>query len=684
MLPGTQLCWGHLPAQTWADPQPGSLPAGNRYLVPRVQHPAPFFKAKGYAMRLETPLLDTVHTPADLRSLSDAQLASLADELRSEVISVVSETGGHLGSSLGVVELSVAIHAVFNTPVDKLIWDVGHQCYPHKILTGRRAQMRSLRQGGGLSGFTKRSESEYDPFGAAHSSTSISAALGFAVGRDMGQPTGDAIAVIGDGAITAGMAYEAMNAAGHLGQRLFVILNDNDMSIAPPVGALNKYLNGLSAAAPFAALRNMAEGFEAALPGPLREGARRARALVTGMPGGGTLFEELGFSYIGPIDGHDMPSLLATLRAAKTRATGPILIHAVTVKGKGYAPAENAADKYHGVAKFDVISGTQAKSKSNAPAYTSVFGNALTTEAARDGKIVGITAAMPSGTGLDILAARFPARVFDVGIAEQHGVTFAAGLAAAGLKPFVAIYSTFLQRGYDQIVHDVALQGLPVRFAIDRAGLVGADGATHAGAFDVGYLANLPGFVVMAPGDEAELVHMVATAAAYDQGPIAFRYPRGEGSGVQMPERGLVLEIGRGRVLREGTDVALLCFGAQLTECLLAAETLAVQGLSVTVADARFAKPLDTDLIGQLARHHAAIVTIEQGAAGGFGAQVLQHLANSGGLDHGLRVRTLTLPDRFIEQASPAAMYADAGLSVADIVQAVQRVAPNRQAALRA
>jgi len=621
-----------------------------------------------------TPTLDRVTTPADLRNLSDADLRRVADELRAEVISVVSETGGHLGSSLGVVELSVAIHAVFNTPVDKLIWDVGHQCYPHKILTGRRRQMRSLRQGGGLSGFTKRSESEYDPFGAAHSSTSISAALGFTIGRDMGQPTGDAIAVIGDGAITAGMAYEAMNAAGHLNKRLFVILNDNDMSIAPPVGALNKYLNGLSAHAPFSALRGMAEGFEAALPGPLRDGARRARALVTGMPGGGTLFEELGFSYIGPVDGHDMPALLATLRAAKARASGPVLIHAITVKGKGYAPAETSADKYHGVAKFDVASGTQAKSKSNAPAYTSVFGQTLTDEAARDGRIVGITAAMPSGTGLDIMARRFPGRVFDVGIAEQHGVTFAAGMAASGLKPFVAIYSTFLQRGFDQIVHDVALQGLPVRFAIDRAGLVGADGATHAGSFDVAYLANLPGFVVMAAGDEAELVDMVATAAAYDAGPISFRYPRGEGVGAVLPERGRVLDIGRGRVVRQGDRVALLSFGAHLAECLLAAEALAAQGVAVTVADARFAKPLDTDLIGQLAVHHEAVLTVEQGAAGGFGAQVLQHLANSGGLDHGLKLRTLTLPDRFIEQASPAAMYADAGLTAADIQAAVLRV----------
>lgn len=620
-------------------------------------------------MQHDTPLLDQVDSPRDLRRMSDGELARLADELRGEVISVVSETGGHLGSSLGVVELSVAIHAVFNTPADKLIWDVGHQCYPHKILTGRRARMRSLRQGGGLSGFTKRSESDYDPFGAAHSSTSISAALGFTVGRDMGQATGDAIAVIGDGAITAGMAYEAMNAAGHMGKRMFVILNDNDMSIAPPVGALNKYLNGLSAHAPFAALRSLAEGVESSLPGPLRDGARRARQLVTGMPGGGTLFEELGFSYIGPIDGHNMAELLATLRAARTRATGPVLIHAITVKGKGYAPAENSADKYHGVAKFDVVSGTQAKSKSNAPAYTSVFGRALTEEAARDGKIVAVTAAMPSGTGLDIMAARFPQRVFDVGIAEQHGVTFAAGMAAVGLKPFVAIYSTFLQRGYDQIVHDVALQGLPVRFAIDRAGLVGADGATHAGAFDVGYLCNLPGFVVMAAGDEAELVHMVATAAAYDEGPISFRYPRGDGVGVEMPSSGRLLEIGKGRVLREGTQVALLSLGAHLSECLAAAEDLETRGISVTVADARFAKPLDTGLIDQLVRHHAVVVTVEQGAQGGFGAQVLQYLANSGQLDGNVRLRTMTLPDRFIDQASPDAMYRDAGLTRADIAR---------------
>jgi 1-deoxy-D-xylulose-5-phosphate synthase len=641
-----------------------------------MTHAAPIHSA--------TPTLDRVTHPADLRGMSDADLVKVADELRSEVISVVSKTGGHLGSSLGVVELSVAIHAVFNTPVDKLIWDVGHQCYPHKILTGRRDRMQTLRQGGGVSGFTKRSESEYDPFGAAHSSTSISAALGFTIGRDMGQPTGDAIAVIGDGAITAGMAYEAMNAAGDLGKRLFIILNDNDMSIAPPVGALNRYLNSLAERGPLAGLRGMVAGFEAALPGPLRDGARRARALVTGMPGGGTLFEELGLQYIGPVDGHDLPLLLATLRAAKTRATGPVLIHAITVKGKGYAPAENSADKYHGVAKFDVISGTQAKAVSNAPAYTSVFGNALTNAAARDGRIVAVTAAMPSGTGLDIMARRFPARVFDVGIAEQHGVTFAAGMAAAGLKPFVAIYSTFLQRGYDQIVHDVALQGLPVRFAIDRAGLVGADGATHAGAFDVGFLANLPGFVVMAPGDEAELVHMVATAAEYDAGPISFRFPRGEGVGAEMPEAGTPIEIGRGRVVRQGSDLALLSFGAHLNECHAAADLLAQQGISVTIADARFAKPLDTDLVTQLVRHHAAVITVEQGASGGFGAQVLEYLANSGGLDHGVRLRTLTLPDRFIEQASPAAMYADAGLDAAHIVRAGVAVLASTRHALRA
>jgi 1-deoxy-D-xylulose-5-phosphate synthase len=619
--------------------------------------------------RPPTPLLDRIAGPADLKALSDGQLAELAHELRAEVISAVSETGGHLGSSLGVVELTVAIHAVFNTPADKLILDVGHQCYPHKVLTGRRDRIRTLRMEGGLSGFTRRSESEFDPFGAAHSSTSISAALGFTVARDMGMPTGDAIALIGDGAISAGMAYEAMNHAGDLGRRLFVILNDNEMSIAPPVGAMSKYLSGLNPLMPFARL---AEGMEAALPGPFREGARRARALVTGQPDRGTLFEELGFSYIGPVDGHDMADLLAVLRAAKVRASGPVLIHAITRKGKGYAPAETAADKYHGVAKFDVMSGEQKASKSNAPSYTKVFGQALLTEARADARVVAITAAMPSGTGVDILAKAMPQRVFDVGIAEQHAVTMAAGMAAAGLRPFCAIYSTFLQRAYDQVVHDVALQRLPVRFAIDRAGLVGADGATHAGAFDVAYLSNLPGFTVMAAADEAELMDMVATAAAFDEGPIAFRYPRGDGVGVEMPARGRLLEIGRGRVVQEGGDAAILSFGAHLAECVAAAEDLAAEGLGVTVADARFSKPLDTGLIGQLVRHHGVVVTVEQGAQGGFGAMVLHHLANSGQLEGGVSVRTMTLPDRFIDHASPEAMYRNAGLTRADIARTLR------------
>ncbi len=622
-----------------------------------------------------TPTLDRVAGPADLKVLNDAELAQLAAELRAETIEAVSKTGGHLGSSLGVVELTVAIHAVFNTPLDKLIWDVGHQCYPHKIITGRRERMGTLRQKGGLSGFTKRGESAFDPFGAAHSSTSISAALGFAVGREMGMPVGDTIAVIGDGAITAGMAYEAMNHAGHLKERLFVILNDNDMSIAPPVGAMSTYLNAIADKGPLAALKAAAAGFEAALPGPVRDGARRARALVTGLPGGGTLFEEFGFSYIGPIDGHDMAQLLGTLRAAKARASGPVLIHCVTVKGKGYGPAEGADDKYHGVAKFDVATGAQVKGKSNAPTYTQVFGETLTAEAARDPKIVAITAAMPGGTGLDIMARRFPARVFDVGIAEQHGVTFAAGLAASGMRPFCAIYSSFLQRGYDQIVHDVALQNLPVRFAIDRAGLVGQDGATHAGAFDIGFLANLPNMTVMAAGDEADLVHMIATAVVHDQGPIAFRYPRGEGRGVELPVRGQALAIGRGRVVREGGQVAILSFGAHLGEALLAAEILEAEGVSVTVADARFAKPLDTALIDRLMADHGALITLEQGATGGFGALVLHYMANSGGLDRGRMVRTLTLPDRFIDQASPAEMYAEAGLRAADIAALVQQLA---------
>jgi 1-deoxy-D-xylulose-5-phosphate synthase len=621
-----------------------------------------------------TPTLDRVAGPADLKVLSDGELAQLAVELRQETIEAVSRTGGHLGSSLGVVELTVAIHAVFNTPMDKLIWDVGHQCYPHKIITGRRERMGTLRQKGGLSGFTKRSESDFDPFGAAHSSTSISAALGFAVGRECGMPVGDTIAVIGDGAITAGMAYEAMNHAGHLKERLFVILNDNDMSIAPPVGAMSAYLNGIADKGPLAVLKAAAEGLEAALPGPVRDGARRARALVTGLPGGGTLFEEFGFEYIGPIDGHDVAQLLATLRAAKARASGPVLIHCVTVKGKGYAPAEGADDKYHGVAKFDVATGAQAKGKSNAPSYTQVFGETLTAEAARDPKIVAITAAMPGGTGLDIMARRFPARVFDVGIAEQHGVTFAAGLAASGMRPFCAIYSSFLQRGYDQIVHDVALQNLPVRFAIDRAGLVGQDGATHAGAFDIGFMANLPNMTVMAAGDEADLVHMLATAVVHDQGPIAFRYPRGEGLGVEMPARGVPLDIGRGRVMREGGQVAILSFGAHLGEAMLAAELLEADGVSVTVADARFAKPLDTGLIDRLMAEHGALITLEQGATGGFGALVLHYLANSGGLDRGRMVRTLTLPDRFIDQASPAEMYAEAGLRAGDIAALVHQL----------
>ncbi|WP_299775670.1 1-deoxy-D-xylulose-5-phosphate synthase [uncultured Tateyamaria sp.] len=620
----------------------------------------------------KTPLLDTVAGPADLKRLSDVELARLAVELRGDVIDAVSRTGGHLGSSLGVVELTVGIHAVFDTPRDKLIWDVGHQCYPHKILTGRRNRMSGLRQKDGISGFTKRAESDFDPFGAAHSSTSISAALGFTVGRDMGMPTGDAIAVIGDGSISAGMAYEALNNAGHEGRRLFVILNDNEMSIAPPTGAMSTYLSNLSRNSPFAPLHAIAEGMEAALPKPMRDGARRAREMVTGVENRGTFFEELGFDYIGPIDGHDMGQVLSVLRAARTRATGPVLIHACTVKGKGYAPAEGSADKYHGVSKFDVETGEQSKGKSNAPSYTSIFGQTLADLAAKDPSIVAVTAAMPSGTGVNKLADRFPGRVFDVGIAEQHGVTFAAGMAASGLKPFCAIYSTFLQRGYDQVVHDVVLQGLPVRFAIDRAGLVGADGATHAGSFDIGYLASLPGIVVMAAADEAELVHMVTTAAAHDGGPIAFRYPRGNGRGVEMPEQGEVLEIGKGRMIQEGSDVALLSLGTHLDACERAAARLEAEGLSVSIADARFAKPLDMEMIRDLAARHELLVTVEQGAMGGFGAMVLQTMAAEGLLDQGLKVRTMHLPDRFIDQASPDEMYEDAGLTAADIVNTVR------------
>ena len=616
--------------------------------------------------RPNTPLLDKVHSPADLRRMSDGDLARLSDELRAETIWTVSETGGHLGSSLGVVELTTAIHAVFQTPHDKLVWDVGHQCYPHKILTGRRDRMLTLRQKDGLSGFTKRSESEFDPFGAAHSSTSISAALGFATARDLGEATGDAIAVIGDGSISAGMAYEALNNAGSEGRRLFVVLNDNEMSIAPPVGAMSRYLSELSKS-PFG---QMADEIAKHLPGPFREGAERAKALMTGATGDATLFEQLGFTYVGPIDGHDMGQLLSVLRAAKAQATGPVLIHAVTVKGKGYNPAELSDCCYHGVAKFDVATGQQQKSAPNAPSYTGVFGKRLLAEAEADPKIVAVTAAMPGGTGLDVMQKVYPDRVFDVGIAEQHAVTFAAGMAASGLKPFCAVYSSFLQRGYDQIAHDVALQNLPVRFCIDRAGLVGADGATHAGAFDICFLATLPNMTVMAAADEAELVHMMATMAAHDSGPIALRYPRGEGVGCDMPEQGEVLPIGKGRIVKQGDRVALLSFGAHLNETLAAAEELDARGLSTTVADARFAKPLDTDLIAQLVETHDALITVEQGCEGGFGAMVLHWLAKTGRLDGGVAIRTMTLPDRFIDQASPADMYADAGLTARDIAKA--------------
>ena len=613
------------------------------------------------------PLLDRVKTPQDLKVMTDHELAELAHELRSEVIQTVSQTGGHLGSSLGVIELTVALHAVFNTPYDKLIWDVGHQCYPHKILTGRRAQMTTLRQKGGISGFTKRSESEFDPFGAAHSSTSISAALGFTMARELGQPVGDAIAVIGDGSISAGMAYEALNNAGSENKRMFVILNDNEMSIAGPVGAMSSYLSGMNGHNVFEHLELFGTSFEDTLPTTLRDGVRRARRLVTGTEGRATIFEELGFDYIGPVDGHDMAQMLNVLRTARTRARGPMLIHVCTKKGHGYAPAETAADKYHGVSKFDIATGVQNKSPANAPSYTSVFGRALLAEAHHDQSVVAITAAMPSGTGVDILAKEYPQRVFDVGIAEQHAVTFAAGLAAAGMKPFCAIYSTFLQRAYDQIVHDVALQNLPVRFAIDRAGLVGADGPTHGGIFDISYLANVPNMTVMAASDEAELTHMVRTAAEFDQGPIAFRYPRGSGTGVALPARGQILEIGKGRIVQEGSDVAILSFGAHLSEVQDAAKLLEDNAISVTIADARFAKPLDTDLITQLARHHKALITVEQGAMGGFGSMVLTYLIKQGLLRDSLAVDTLCLPDRFIDQADPNSMYAEAGLRSIDI-----------------
>ncbi|WP_197917639.1 1-deoxy-D-xylulose-5-phosphate synthase [Thiosulfatihalobacter marinus] len=621
--------------------------------------------------RPDTPLLDRVTIPADLKQFSDGELVQVAQELRQETVSAVSETGGHLGAGLGVVELTVALHAIFDTPRDKLIWDVGHQCYPHKILTGRRERIRTLRQEGGLSGFTKRSESVYDPFGAAHSSTSISAALGFAVARDLGGQCagglGDAIAVIGDGSISAGMAYEAMNNAGHLDKRLFVILNDNDMSIAPPVGAMSSYLSRLYAGEPFQEFRAAAKGAVSLLPEPFREGAKRAKEMLKGMAVGGTLFEELGFSYVGPIDGHDMSQLLPVLRTLRQRATGPVLLHVITRKGKGYGPAEQARDRGHATAKFDVLTGKQHKAPSNAPSYTSVFGQTLVEEAARDDRICAVTAAMPDGTGLNLFAERFPSRCFDVAIAEQHGVTFAAALAAGGMKPFCAMYSTFLQRGYDQVVHDVAIQRLPVRFAIDRAGLVGADGATHAGSFDIAYLANLPGMVVMAAADEAELKHMIATAAAHDTGPIAFRYPRGEGVGVDLPERGTVLEIGKGRLIQQGKRVALLSLGTRLEEVRKAAEALGARGITPTIVDARFAKPLDEDLILTLAGDHEALITIEEGAIGGFGSHVAQLLAENAVFDTGLRFRSMVLPDTFIDQASPRAMYDVAAMNAEHI-----------------
>ncbi|MDK3075049.1 1-deoxy-D-xylulose-5-phosphate synthase [Sedimentitalea sp. JM2-8] len=621
--------------------------------------------------RPQTPLLDQIHRPADLKRLNDRQLVQLAGELRSETISAVSVTGGHLGAGLGVVELTVALHAVFDAPRDKLVWDVGHQCYPHKILTERRDRIRTLRMKDGLSGFTKRSESPYDPFGAAHSSTSISAALGFAVARDLGGVTpegiGDAIAVIGDGSMSAGMAFEAMNNAGHLKKRLFVILNDNEMSIAPPVGAMSSYLSRLYAEEPFQDLKAAAKGAVSLLPGPFREGAKRAKDMLKGMAIGGTLFEQLGFSYVGPIDGHDMTQLLPVLRTVRARATGPILIHVLTKKGKGYGPAEEARDKGHATAKFNVLTGEQKKTASNAPSYTSVFGKTLTKLAAADDKIVAVTAAMPDGTGLNLFAERFPSRCFDVGIAEQHGVTFSAALAAGGMKPFCTMYSTFLQRGYDQVVHDVAIQRLPVRFAIDRAGLVGADGATHAGSYDIAYLANLPGFTVMAAADEAELVHMVATAAAHDDGPIAFRYPRGEGVGVELPETPEILPIGKGRIIRDGKRVAILSFGTRLAEVQKAAEALAAKGIAPTVADARFAKPLDQEMILGLAARHEALLTIEEGAVGGFGSHVAQLLAEEGVFDTGLKFRSMVLPDIFIDQASPEDMYAVAGMNAEQI-----------------
>ena len=620
---------------------------------------------------LMTTMLDAIKSPADLRLVDEKDLRGVADELRTETINAVAVTGGHLGAGLGVVELTVALHYVFNTPDDRIIWDVGHQAYPHKILTGRRDRIRTLRQGGGLSGFTKRAESEYDCFGAAHSSTSISAGLGMAVARDLGGEKRNVIAVIGDGAMSAGMAYEAMNNAGAMNSRLIVILNDNEMSIAPPVGALSGYLARLISGRTYTSLREIGKQIAKRMPKSVEEKAMRVEEYARGFLTGGTLFEELGFYYVGPIDGHNLDQLVPVLKNVRDAENGPILVHVVTQKGKGYAPAEASKDKYHGVVKFDVATGKQAKAQANAPSYTKVFGESLVKEARKDDKIVAITAAMPGGTGVDIFGKSFPERTFDVGIAEQHGVTFAAGLASEGYKPFAAIYSTFLQRAYDQVVHDVAIQKLPVRLVLDRAGLVGADGPTHAGSFDVAYLGCLPGFVLMAPADEADLVHMVATQVAIDDRPSALRYPRGDGVGVEMPEFGVPLEIGKGRILREGSSVALLSYGGRLRECYKAAEMLAAQGLEPTIADARFAKPLDTGLVLRLAKEHAVLITIEEGSIGGFGAYVMQTLAENGALDAGLKVRCMVLPDAFIDQDSPAAMYAEAGLDAKGIVAKV-------------
>jgi 1-deoxy-D-xylulose-5-phosphate synthase len=633
----------------------------------------------------DKPLLDRIKSPGDLRQLPEGELTRLADELRRETINSVSVTGGHLGAGLGVVELTIALHYVFDTPHDRLVWDVGHQTYPHKILTGRRERMRTLRQGGGLSGFTKRSESEYDPFGAAHSSTSVSAALGMAVARDLKSERRNVVAVIGDGAISAGMAYEAMNNAGARNERLIVVLNDNNMSISPPTGAMSAYLARLVSSRTYQNLKKLGKQLANRLPKFFYDKAHRAEEFARGFWTGGTLFEELGFLYVGPIDGHKFEHLLPVFRNVKRADAGPILVHVVTQKGKGYPPAEASADKYHGVVAFDVVSGRQAKQQPKAPSYTKVFGESLIAAARKDDKIVGITAAMGSGTGIDLFEKEFPNRSFDVGIAEQHAVTFAAGLATEGMKPFCAIYSTFLQRGYDQVVHDVAIQNLPVRFAIDRAGLVGADGPTHAGSFDIAYLGCLPNFTLMAPADEAELMHMVATAAAHDEGPIALRFPRGEGVGVEMPSEGAPVPLGRGRILREGTRIAILSYGTRLSEALKAASELEARGLSATVADARFAKPLDRDLVLRLARGHEILITIEEGSIGGFGSHVLQTLIKSGKLDNGLKVRTMILPDRFIDQDKPDVMYAKAGLDAAAIVtEALQALGrPMRPSLLR-